>query len=226
MNEHTTNHDAATGDDRIDNYVRGLMSEAERRRFESEMERDPDLAAEVRRTQLIADRIAFRARKSADMALWEGEMRVAAAQRRRRRVYGISAAAMIAVVAGIGIAIMLHSSADMTEPVANDAPVFRGAVADVDEIELMIEAKDYAAALAAIDTALADSVIPDSLPQEQIDYMMQLHAQRAYELKWLKIKALLALGRTDEAVALLRTYSAMEGDHAAQADSLLRDYDN
>ena len=223
MNNHTTNHPADSADDRIDNYVRGLMSDSERRSFESEMERDPELAAEVHRTQQIADRIAFMARKRADIALWEVERRAAEALRRRRRVYGISAAAMIAVVAGIGITMLMHRSADMTAPAIN-APVFRGAVADVDDIALMIEAKDYAEALTAIDSALADSVIPDSLPQEQIDYMMQLQVQRAYELKWLKIKVLLALGRTDEAVALLRTYSAMEGDHALQADSLLRQY--
>ena len=83
MNNHTTNHPADSADDRIDNYVRGLMSDSERRSFESEMERDPELAAEVHRTQQIADRIAFMARKRADIALWEGERRAAEALRRR-----------------------------------------------------------------------------------------------------------------------------------------------
>ena len=44
----------------------------------------------------------------------------------------------------------------------------------------------------------------------------------AYELHWLKIRSLIAIGKKEEAIQLLMSFVQIEGIHKAAADSLLQ----
>ena len=44
----------------------------------------------------------------------------------------------------------------------------------------------------------------------------------AYELHWLKIQALIAIGKRKEAMELLKSFVTVDGKHKATADSLLK----
>ena len=55
---------------------------------------------------------------------------------------------------------------------------------------------------------------------EALNYERNLLISMGYDLKWLKINALLGVGRKDEAIALLKEFKRERGEHRIQADSL------
>lgn len=166
--------------------------------------------------------------KLADMAAWEKERREAAlrqqlARRRQRRFLkiGLPAAASVVVILAIGMNFFISRTPDPMhygQP-TYEAQAFRGAsAADTAAIAAMIDAGSYHRALCAIDSAMADTtVIKPEFTPERRNYLLALNADARYELTWLKIRALVAAGRTDEARRLLKTFVDEEGPHQQEA---------
>lgn len=213
--------------------------------------------------------------KKAAMRQWEAE-RVAKEMGRklaakRWRTYGISAAASIAVIFGIGLGFRAYRSGDDghflyqggdddygvassegVEPWPSDDfdlladvdydlddewdegvgrvldPKYRASghteldgSRDISEIRAMIDSANYEEALQAIEATMADTVIDPTYDAERKDYLRSFYAYLDYELAWLKIDALVKNNQIDDAISLLKAYSAREGEHQAEAKSLL-----
>lgn len=173
--------------------------------------------------------------KKAAMGRWESE-RIAEEERRRIlvkrwRTYGISAAASVAVicVAGLGIYMSqyMNQSVDSCPPSMSPmypsaSPMYRGGSRDISEIQEMIATGQYDEALHAIEVTLADTIIDPTYPEERQEHLRSLNANQAYELTWLKIKALVKSDNTAKAIALLKEYVDQEGAHQEAAKDLLR----
>lgn len=168
--------------------------------------------------------------KLAAMRQWESD-RIAAMARRKKtikrwRIYGISAAASVIVICGVGIGILFNGGGSNFQGVSSlentsMAPVYRGGCCDVSEIQAMIDSARYEPALWAIDATLADTVIAPSFTPERQEYLRSLNANREYELVWLKINVFVKTGKNGEAIRLLREYVETEGEHQTEARKLL-----
>lgn len=163
--------------------------------------------------------------KKAAMRQWESE-RVSEELRRKIskkkwRTYGISAAASIVVICGIGLGFFMNRGGGNDYGVSSSAPVYRGGSCEISEIQSMIDSKHYDDALKAIEATMADTIIDPSFTSERQDYLRSLNANREYELTWLKIDILVKNKRVGEATTLLKMYSTQVGAHQEEAKSLL-----
>ena len=167
--------------------------------------------------------------KNAAMRQWEAEWVSNEMKRKiatkRWRTYGISAAASIVLICGIGFGLFINRSGDNDYDndygVSSNAPVFRGGSCDIVEIQDMINSAKYEKALHAIDVTLADTVIDPSFTPERQDYLRSVNANREYELTWLKVNVLIKSGEKTEAISLLKEYVKTEGEHQKEAQTLL-----
>lgn len=164
--------------------------------------------------------------KKAAMRQWEAE-RVANELNRkvaakRWRTYGISAAASVVLICGIGLGFFINRG-DNDYGVTSIVPVYRGGSCDITEIQAMIDSAKYDMALQTIDITLADTVIDPSFTPERQDYLRSVNANREYELIWLKINVLVKSGKKSEAISLLEEYVETDGEHLNEAHTLLND---
>lgn len=86
----------------------------------------------------------------------------------------------------------------------------------VDSATEMINAGEYSDVLNLTDDYF------DRKSLESGDFMDLLDNDRQYELLWLRIKALDGLGRTDEALLILKYYVKKDGKHQKEADDMLK----
>ncbi|MGM9815931.1 MAG: hypothetical protein ACI304_02585 [Lepagella sp.] len=177
------------------------------------------------------------ASKQTEMSQWSKEYELSQAKerlrRRRRIIYGVSAAASVAIVLGIGISLMMvdrgtpDAGMDMTpgaemslgEPTG---PVYRGGGNEIAMIETMIDSAKYGEALTAINTTMADTMIDPECTPERREYLKSLNDDRNYELEWVKIDLLIKMGNKEEAVKLLEDYVKVIGVHQDEAKKLLK----
>lgn len=164
--------------------------------------------------------------KKAKMCQWEiewesSQMRRAIASK-RLRTYGISVAASIVVICAIGIGVYMNRSGDADYGITSSTPVYRGGSANLGDIKAMIDSAQYQMALLAIDKTMADTIIDPTLPEERQEYLRSVNHNQEYELIWLKIQALISLGKKQEATVLLENYVQNEGTHQTEAKSLLK----
>lgn len=165
--------------------------------------------------------------KKAAMRQWEAD-RVSDELKRkiaakRWRTYGISAAASIVLICGIGLGFFINRGVENDYRVTSTAPVYRGGRCDIVEIQAMIYSSKYDEALQAIEVTLADTIIDSSFTPERKDYLRSLNTNREYELNWLKINALIHSGKKTEAIPLLREYVKKNGVHQNEALNFLND---
>lgn len=165
--------------------------------------------------------------KKAAMCQWESD-RVSSEQKRkvaakRWRTYGISAAASVAVICGIGISFYFTRYEAGNPDMTTSAPIYRSGSSDIAEIHTMIDSGKYEMALRAIDATLADTIIDPSFTQERQEYLRDLNANQDYELTWLKINILVETGKKTEAIKLLKDYIKRDGEHKQEAETLLKD---
>lgn len=165
------------------------------------------------------------ASKKAAMSQWESdrissEMQSKVATK-RRRIYGISAAASVVVICGVGLGIFLNRSGDNDYGVTSTAPVYRGGSCDISEIQSMIDSDKYVEALQAIEATMADTVIDPSFTSERKEYLRNVNNNREYELTWLEIDILVKTEKYEEAITLLKEYVNTDGIHQEEAKHLL-----
>lgn len=163
--------------------------------------------------------------KKAAMRQWESDRIASQMQRKiaakRWRTYGISAAASVVVICGVGLGIFLNRGGGEDYGITSSAPIYRGSSCDISEIKAMIDSAQYEKALQAIDVTLADTVIDFSFTKERQDYLRSLNANREYEITWLKIDILVKSKKTEEAITLLKEYVNSDGVHQNEAKELL-----
>ena len=200
--------------DRIDSYIRGEMTAAERSMFSSELSTNPELRKEFELTRRIANSISDRAKKKEQIQAWKKK------NSSHRTIYMSSAITSIAAMLAVGFFLFRNTSDDSTpNTVGNVTSSYRYTA--YSEISMLIEKEDYTRALTYIVEAESSLVITNPPIENQIMVNNDTVSTSLYELKWLKAQALVGLARTNEAKSILNEIKNVEGKFHDDIESLL-----
>lgn len=215
----------------IDKYLRKEMSPEESLNFEQEALNNPELRKEVELTYRIKRSLADRQRKLYKTSQWE-----------RKKKYSIARYTTI-----MSVAAMLIIGFFLSKPVNENAScVNHVASATIESPEILKEKSGEAVvavqksfsegnekiAIAEVTKLEEQNVIPSLNDVSAGRYVMShtmdsddadILSKDAYELHWIKIQSLIAIGEKTEAKELLLSFVTVEGKYKAAADSLLRD---
>lgn len=192
--------------DAIDRYVRGEMTNDEKKSFEAEMDREPVLKEEVLLDMSISDSICSMAEKKSRMFQWEREI---AARKKKTMIWAVStitSSAACIIAAFILLTPMQRHGQGMIALNGNH----RTECTDtMKSILNLVEAGEYIQALSYINSYSGRN-LPDSA---------------VYDLAWLRIQTLIGLGRTEEALPELRDFLDKEGKYRREAEKLLEKFE-
>lgn len=214
--------------DRIDDYLQGLMSEEERRAFEKEVETDAELRDQLEYSKNVKRLMVSRNEKLTLMKEWGEEYEKKKSKgnaSRRRLAYWISGIAAVFIAGLLVLNINTNkSSIDFGNiPYPSEYEAARGS--GFNKVNLMLKDKQFESAMEEIisveqkiDTALKYcDTISD---QGERDYEKESLKQDADEIRWLKVYALYGLGQKEEAVELLNEMRNADGMFQHIADSV------
>lgn len=215
----------------IDKYLRREMTPEERLNFEQEALNNPELRRETELTYRIKRSLADRQRKLHRTAHCE--------IKKKYKIAGAATAASIAAVLAVGF--FLTKPAQNTEVgseiIAANTSVNAPETLKKKSEEAIVTVKKSISegkeevAIAEVTKLEDENIIPTlsdvsagkfvvSQPMEVED--ADVLSKYAYELHWLKIRSLIAIGKKEEAIQLLMSFVQIEGIHKAAADSLLQ----
>ena len=222
----TDNHDIQ---DRVDRYLLNRMSEAERTEFERQMRDDKELREQVNFTRIVKTELADRARLEEMMQRCDDSRRRQLTLRRRKIVWLTTSLSAAAVVA-LGVFFSWNGNDRIVPKVstAGSEIAFRGSSTSANVASLINSGK-YEEALATVDSLktvldnynteiAADTCIAD----DERQYRLTESTKEADRLDWLRANALIGLGKTDEAAAILLRLRSEKSAYANQADSLYK----
>ena len=212
--------------DRIDEYLNGTLTEADKAAFEKELLENDELREEVEAQRTIAEAVqAVHLRN-----MLEG---VEAGLHRRhtlRRViaWTSSAAAAVAItLSGYSLrqsslikAIGSECFAELTPPVSRDGNT-------IDSLLTLaysqIAANEYTAATSALTEArlLVDEGLKAPVTDEESGYRHALLQQHRYDVDWLEAVTLMKQGRHKKARRLLESIAASPSPYSAKARNIL-----
>lgn len=215
----------------IDKYLRREMTPEERLNFEQEALNNPELRRETELTYRIKRSLADRQQKLHRTAHCE--------IKKKYKIAGAATAASIAAVLAVGF--FLTKPAQITEVnseiIAANTSVNAPETLKKKSEEAIVTVKKSISegkeevAIAEVTKLEDENIIPTlsdvsagkfvvSQPMEVED--ADVLSKDAYELHWLKIRSLIAIGKREEAIQLLMSFVQIEGIHKAAADSLLQ----
>ena len=215
----------------IDKYLRREMTPEERLNFEQEALNNPELRRETELTYRIKRSLADRQQKLHRTAHCE--------IKKKYKIAGAATAASIAAVLAVGF--FLTKPAQITEVnseiIAANTSVNAPETLKKKSEEAIVTVKKSISegkeevAIAEVTKLEDENIIPTlsdisagkfvvSQPMEVED--ADVLSKDAYELHWLKIRSLIAIGKKEEAIQLLMSFVQIEGIHKAAADSLLQ----
>lgn len=201
--------------DRIDSYIRGEMTAAERSMFASELSSNLELRKEFELTRKIANSISDRAKKKEQIQAWKKK------KTSYKTIYMSSAITSIAAMLVVGF-FMFRNTPDSSTLNTTENIVSSNRYTAYSEISMLIEKEDYTRALAYIEKAESTSVNTDSSTENQFMANNDSISINLYELKWLKAQVLVGLDRTNEAKSILKKIKNVEGKFHDDIDSLLK----
>lgn len=223
--------------DRIDAYLRGEMTSDERLEFEKDKDADAVLCQEYLETKAIADALADRKEKLAQMARWdkEEELRLKLQGRKmliRRWTIGCSAAACLAVgffaVRPLFLTTTSVPDNDFVMPDFSQETYYRGGNSDIERLDSVISSRDYAKALAFTDSLINQTQLEiaqfeqrDSLTEKD-SYRKLQYENNLYDLEWRRVNLLLALNNKSEAMSILKEFVYKDGVYKTEADSIFK----
>ena len=200
--------------DKIDSYIRGEMTAAERSMFISELSSNSELRKEFELTRRIANSISYRAKKREQIQAWKKK------RTSYKTIFMSSAITSIAAMFIVGFFLFRNTPNSSTFNTRENV-VTSNRYTVYSEISMLIEKEDYTRALACIEKAESTSVNTDSSTGKQFMANNDSISTNLYELKWLKAQVLVGLDRIDEAKSLLNEIKSIEGKFHNDIDSLL-----
>lgn len=215
----------------IDKYLRREMTPEERLNFEQEVLNNPELRRETELTYRIKRSLADRQRKLRITAQCE--------IKKKYKIAGVATAASIAAVLAVGffLAKPAQNTEVSSEIIAANTSVSAPETLKKKSEEAIVTVKESISegkeevAIAEVTKLEDENIIPTlsevsagkfvvNQPMEAED--ADVLSKDAYELHWLKIRSLIAIGKKEEAIQLLMSFVQIEGIHKAAADSLLQ----
>lgn len=200
--------------DRIDSYIRGEMTAAERSMFVSELSSNLELRKEFELARKIANSISDRAKKKEQIQAWKKK------KTSYKTIYMSSAITSIAAMLVVGFFLFRNTPDSSTSNTIGNV-VSSNRYTAYSEISMLIEKEDYTRALAYIEKAENSSENTNFSMEKQIIANNDSISTNLYELKWLKAQVLVELDRIDEARSLLNEIKNIEGKFHNDIDSLL-----
>ena len=214
----------------IDKYLRQEMTAEESLLFEQEALNDDELRSEIELTYRIKRRLSDRQQKLHKTAHWK-----------RKKKYELASIASVTSIAAAFI-IGFFLNKPMPEVGAEVSPIASTVVNTpqelkemsekaIDNVKKNISVGKEDVAIAEVERLEEQNIIPSLINVSSGQFVMSqtmdssdadVLIQDAYELHWLKIKSLMAIGKKKEATQLLYHFVRIEGEHQATADSLLR----
>lgn len=218
--------------DRIDRYLRKEMSPEESLNFEQEALNDSELLEEVDLSYRVKRSLADRQQKLYVTSKW--------ANRQRNRIIQFSSIISIAAMLLIGLFIWFPlEEGQKDEPllaVVDDASdesiqieskqIIRSVKKSIEEGEEekaieKVEQLEQMRVIPTLDAVSAGGVIVGNLLANERNDTLTLY-EDAYELHWLKICALVKMGKKEEVKEKLASFILIEGKYKQKADSLLQ----
>lgn len=218
--------------DRIDRYLRKEMSPEESLNFEQEALNDSELLEEVDLSYRVKRSLADRQQKLYVISKW--------ANRQRNRIIQFSSIISIAAMLLIGLFIWFPlEEGQKDEPllaVVDDASdesiqieskqIIRSVKKSIEEGEEekaieKVEQLEQMRVIPTLDAVSAGGVIVGNLLGNERNDTLTLY-EDAYELHWLKICALVKMGKKEEVKEKLASFILIEGKYKQKADSLLQ----
>lgn len=208
--------------DKIDRYLRGEMTDSEKKAFENVLAGDDILRQRVDSMRDIVDAVETRVMKEHLAALDEVRHKRAKSYRIGGVVSALAACLLLAVFfLRIGDD---HLSIPVTIP--SDLEVYeRGGTHTQDVVKLLHDGQ-YDEALILIDSLKTvyrseDSlVLAKKINTEEDIYVHECDSVVLYQLGWLRIQSLIGQKKYHEVCDLLEQYRLQEGDYRNIADSL------
>ena len=215
----------------IDKYLRREMTPEERLNFEQEALNNPELRRETELTYRIKRSLANRQQKLHRTAHCE--------IKKKYKIAGAATAASIAAVLAVGFFLTKPAqNTDVSSEIiaANtsvDAPetLKKKSEEAIVTVKKSISEGKEEVAIAEVTKLEDENIIPTlsgiSAGKFVVSHHMEVEdadvlSKDAYELHWLKIRSLIAIGKKEEAIQLLMSFVQIEGIHKAAADSLLQ----
>ena len=238
------NNDITT-EERIDNYLLGRMSEAERVAFERDLETDAELKEEYECQKAIANAVQKVAMKNfltrhaaerqeessnvVDLSTYfkqaSGKIRDFFSSGQRVAWTLASVAAMVvAIVGSVNYTSTLHTMqgngmlayTELTVPVPRDGNELD---ALIEKAYTLIGTGEFDLALNTIGEAkvMANDTLDDPVVTEEDEYEHQVLQQKLYDLEWYEAIVLMRQGRVIKAKKALEAISTSDGPYAEVA---------
>lgn len=218
--------------ERIDRYLRKEMTPEESLNFEQEALNDAELLGEVDLTYRVKRSLTDRQQKLYVTGKW--------GNRRRNRIIRFSSITSVAAMLLIGLYIwhplsnvqkqetllaVVESSPIKDEQTKHEQVIRtvresmeegqeENAIATIEQLERKRE-------IPTLDDVSRGRFVTNNLLSEEKSDTLAWYGD-AYELHWLKICALVKVGKRDDAKKQLSTFVQIEGKYKQKADSLLR----
>ena len=212
--------------DHIDDYLLGRMSDEDSKVFEQELKNDDELREQMEFTKGVQTATKSRNEKLAKMQEWGNDYEWEDDRRGKRQyLYWISGIAAIFIVGFFLIHNYMGSEEDMMfNPSSIEYSTMRGG-GNYENIEKLLVNKNYEDAMKQIEIEEAkiaeQRTATDSIAdEERRAYDQMLIQEKAEELSWMKVYALLGDDRRDDALQLLDELRHTEGEYKEKADSL------
>ena len=220
--------------DRIDNYLLGRMSEAERVSFERDLNLDDKLKEQYEFTKAVKNALMME-KIEEDISRWDQEYVKEKSKKpksQRRVFYWISGIAAVFVV---GFFLFnKYSGAEDAFSVPNvhrsfpsSSESYRGSM---EIIEQMLQNKDFNSALNAIDEH--EHIINNEkmkndeeksfgkISQDEYEQIREILQLEMNKLMWFRAQALIGINRMSEAIRLLDEIRHSDSDYQQWADSV------
>ena len=214
--------------DRIDEYIRGTMSEHDRAIFESELQLDPDLQKEVLVQSSIADAVQA---VSLKRHLQDLEAAHQKKQRTRRLTFRIvsAAAAVIALFfVGGGILQNNHCRQVGRYAYANLIPEATRSSNPVDSLlqlsYILLGNGSFAEAESLLiqASAIAENALKAPIVDEASEYEHRLMQEKKYEIDWYTAIATMSQGHVRKTKRVLTEIADSDSPYARNAEEILR----
>ena len=223
--------------ERIDAYLRGEISQADRNKFESNLKTNISLYNDFIETKAILKAIADRKKKFDMMKQWDAEeLRLRIFNRGRiirRWTIGLGAvAACIAIgffaIRPIFLTTLSSPTSTFVMPDFRNEAYYRSSNNSMEYLDSLISSKDYKTALAYADSLILDYSIElkqyegkDTLTEKE-EYSKEIGEDTLDDLEWRRANLLIALDKKFEAKECLKHILEANGMFKEQADSLIR----
>lgn len=197
--------------DRIDAYIRGEMNVSERATFSKDLSQNTELRKDYEFTRNVANSISDRERKKQQIREWN--------KKSLKTVYMYSTILSMAAILVVGFFIFRYIPSDNATTLSEVSSNSSDSYYAFAEIRQLIKNHNYVVALKQIEEIenLDDEVFPKFLRTANSLSV----SEKTYELKLLKIRALLGLKRTEDAQIILKEISKYHSKYKERADSIL-----